>query len=265
MILKNQLLQSTISLNAWYTLCLMFLLVVALQPLITNAELRGSEACQNQCFNRSECSEVGNGFCCQWDDIVDECVTRIGQEICPGTATMPPAPSTPIACPVTVTTLTKSTPRNLSDDIETESAPSTAPTDYYERLPTYHCEKNEKTPLDWQLCQGLSIDQITNLIINYKISSALSIMGSIYVIQDVLWDPKKRKESTYHRIMVGLSCSDIIFSFFGPFLGSWVMPTGSQIFAAGSDIACAVAGFFMTMAVPCTPLYNCSLATFYLL
>ena len=178
---------------------------------------------------------------------------------------MPPAPSTPIACPVTVTTLTKSTPRNLSDDIETESAPSTAPTDYYERLPTYHCEKNEKTPLDWQLCQGLSIDQITNLIINYKISSALSIMGSIYVIQDVLWDPKKRKESTYHRIMVGLSCSDIIFSFFGPFLGSWVMPTGSQIFAAGSHIACAVAGFFMTMAVPCTPLYNCSLATFYLL
>ena len=62
-----------------------------------------------------------------------------------------------------------------------------------------------------------------------------------------------------------LSSTDIFLSFFGPFLGTWVMPRGSQVFAVGSNFACSIAGFFTTMTTPMTPLYNCSLATFYLL
>ena len=154
--------------------------------------------------------------------------------------------------------------RILSDNTEAESAPTTSPTKYYERSPKYFCE-NKKTTLDWYLCQGHSIAQITTLIINAKISSTLSILGSSYVIQDVLRDPKKRKGSTYHCIMLGLSSSDIIFSLFGPFLGTWVMPKGNQILAFGFKATCSVAGFFTTISATCTPLYNCSLTTFYFL
>lgn len=102
-------------------------------------------------------------------------------------------------------------------------------------------------------------------IITLKISSGLSIMGSGYILQDVLRNPKKRNESTYHRIMLVLSCSDIIFSFFGPFLGTWVMAKGADLFAFGSETTCIVTGSLASMGILSVPLYNCSLAIFYLL
>ena len=64
--------------------------------------------------------------------------------------------------------------------------------------------------------------------------------------------------------MLGLSCSDIIYSFFGPFLGTWVMPRESQKFAVGSNATCSIGGFFFTLGGMSTLLYSCSLATFYL-
>ena len=107
-------------------------------------------------------------------------------------------------------------------------------------------------------------DQNSFVIISYKITATLSILGSSYVIQDVLRDPQKRKESTYHRIMLGLSCSDIITSFV-IFLGTWVMQEGHTTFAIGFDAICNVAGFFMMINLVSTFFYSCSLATFYLL
>ena len=121
----------------------------------------------------------------------------------------------------------------------------------------------------WQLliflCQGYTIFQVKTLIITHKITAALSTLGSSYIIQDVLRDTQKRNESTYHRIMLGLSCSDILFSFFSSFLGSWVMPRGMQIFAVGSNTTCGVAAFFSAIGCISTMLYSCSLATFYIL
>lgn len=241
------------------------------QPLIITAaeELNGLEACQNQCFNRSECDEVGNGDCCQWDENLGQCMSRIGHDICPGISTMshPPALTlASVACHPTTTAITLpgvSAPRNIST-IETESTPTTSPTNYYDRPSEYFCEKME-TELDWFLCRGFSLTQLAVVIINLKVSSVFSIMGSSYVVQDVLRNPNKRKESTYHRIMLALSSADIIHSFFLFFLGSWVMPEGEQVFAVGSSITCGIAGFFTFLASLMTPLYNCSLATFYLL
>ena len=43
------------------------------------------------------------------------------------------------------------------------------------------------------------------------------------------------------------------------------MPKGSQLFAVGTDTTCYIVGFFSAIAILSTPLYNCSLATFYLL
>ena len=260
---------STGRLHAMYALSLMFLSITTVQPRIIKEDLNSFEACQNRCFSRPECGGVGNGLCCRWDNDDGQCISNIGKHICPGTASFSSLYPTSIACPPTTATSFVGTVhhRNLSVDTgEAESSPTPSPTKDNEKSKTDHSERHNI--LDWYLCEGFSITQIINttLIINFNLTAALSIFGSSYVIQDVLRDPKKRNESTYHRIMFCLSCSDIILSFFGPFLGTWVFPKGSQLFAAaGFEALCGVAGFFMTLAIPCIPLYNCSLATFYLL
>lgn len=48
------------------------------------------------------------------------------------------------------------------------------------------------------------------------------------------------------------------------FLGTWPMPKGVHKFAVGSEGACDVVGFFTGVGFMLSPLYNCSLATYYL-
>ena len=242
-----------------YILGLVYILLAALQPLIIKADLTGVKACQNTCFNKSECDLVGNGLCCQWDDDIDRCVSSIGRDLCLGTATMmPPPPWASIDCLLPEISLVESPSRHLSNT-QTQSTPSNSPTIFDDG-----CMKKETT-LDWYLCRGFTISHIRTQIITNKITAGLSILGSTYIIQDVLRDPQKQKESTYHRIMLGLSSSDIIFSFFSFFLGTWVMLRGEQMFAIGSNATCSVAGFFAAIGGVSTLLYSCSLATFYLL
>ena len=234
-------------------------MLVALQPLLIKADLNGVEACQNRCLNRSECDGVGNGICCQWDDDIGQCISSIGSDICPGTATMSALPPwASIDCPPAEMILAESTYRNLSNK-QAEYAPTISPTTFDDRC------MNIEIRLDWYLCKlGVTISQTKTLIITNKISAGLSIFGSSYIVKDVLRDPKKRNESTYHRIMLGLSCSDIITSFC-LFLGTWVMPRGMQIYAVGSNVTCSVTAFFIAVGGSSTVLYSCSLATFYLL
>ena len=202
---------SSRTLHPRYALGLVYLLLVFLRPLVIKADLNGVEACQNPCFNRSECYGVGNGLCCQWDDDVCRCISSIGSDLCLGAATMPLPPGSSIDCQLIAMSLALSVHRNLSNN-EPESTPSTSPTSHDHRC------MNIETELDWYLCiAGFTIYQLKTIIITLKISSALSILGSSYVVQDVLRDPQKRNESTYHRIMLGLSCSDMIVSFFGYF------------------------------------------------
>ena len=157
----------------------------------------------------------------------------------------------------------------ILSDIEAEgSTPSTRTltTKHDERLLAESCPYKNSKWINYFVCQkGRSIIELGTAIIAQKVTSALSILGSSYIIQDVLRDPRKRDESTYHRIMLCLSCSDLMFSFFGPFLGSWVMPRGIQMFAVGNNFSCSFTGFFNVMTATSTPLYNCSLATFYML
>ena len=125
--------------------------------------------------------------------------------------------------------------------------------------------KDIESPFEYQICMGLSKAEIIGNLVISKISSAISISGSIYVIQDVLRNPEKRNESTYHRLMLGLSCSDVMYSFFAWFLSSWVMPKGLHLFAIGSEGSCAAVGFFHVMFNISYPFYYCSLSTFYLM
>ena len=228
---------------AKYALVMMYLLLTTtlLKPLIVNAEeLNGLEACQNRCFDQSECNEVGNGGCCQWDDNLGQCMSRIGHDICPGTSTMSPSGAmSSIACHPTATAIVLPAVSSLRQ-VQAESIPSTSPTT---KDDNGSCS-TDGTWLEYFLCTGFSITQLAIVIINLKTSSVLSIMGSSYVVQDVLRDPKKWQESTYHRIMLALSSADIIFSFFGPFLGTWVMPRGEQVFAVGSSITSSMGSIY---------------------
>ncbi len=124
--------------------------------------------------------------------------------------------------------------------------------------------RSSLTLVDFYLHSGWDTDQILACILTQKISSVFSIVGSIYVLQDVLRDPKKRSESIYHRIMIGVSFSDLIFCL-NQFVSTWAMPMGSHKFAVGSEGTCDASGFILELAVTLTPLYTCSLATYYLL
>ena len=63
-------------------------------------DLNGEEACENNGFNKNECTNIGdNNSCCQWDS--GECWSDIGKDSCPGTGTtlpVPPSPPTSGSC-----------------------------------------------------------------------------------------------------------------------------------------------------------------------
>jgi hypothetical protein len=104
---------------------------------------------------------------------------------------------------------------------------------------------------------------IANVVVP-KITGAISCSGSGYIIYDVLKNPIKRKKP-YHRIVLGMSVIDCFSSFFLYFLSSWPEPRGYHVYAYGNDATCDAQGFLGNIGIIGVPLYNCSLATFYLL
>jgi hypothetical protein len=120
------------------------------------------------------------------------------------------------------------------------------------------------TALEYYKMLGWSTSQVRSFVIIPKIMGFLSFSGSLYIVQDVMRNPKKRK-STYYKILLGMSLLDTMGSFFGPFLGTWPMPKGNHLYAIGTVTACDIAGFLHQFGSCGTPFYNCSLVTFYLL
>jgi len=113
------------------------------------------------------------------------------------------------------------------------------------------------------------------LAIAPKFTALLSICGSLGIVLKVLFNERRRKK-TMHRIMMGMSICDILASIWY-FTSTWAIPAGTlswfgdgeteKIFWAAGDqngISCSFAGFFNQFAVA-TPIYNSTLAVFYLL
>lgn len=113
------------------------------------------------------------------------------------------------------------------------------------------------------------------LAIAPKFTAFLSICGSLGIVLKVLSNASRRKK-TMHRIMASMSICDILASTWY-FVGTWAIPkkttswfgdgdTEKIFWAAGdeSGISCSFAGFFNQFAVA-TPIYNTTLATFFLL
>lgn len=114
---------------------------------------------------------------------------------------------------------------------------------------------------------GYTAQSIT-LAVAPKVPALLSLCGSLYIVWSVL-SSKQKRSNIYHRLMLGLSCSDILASHVY-FLGTWLIPRGSSgpfgdvYWAAGTERTCNYSGFFNQVGVA-SPLYNASLSIYYLL
>ena len=98
-----------------------------------------------------------------------------------------------------------------------------------------------------------------------KFTGALSLIGSAFIFQDVVFH-KKTNHRVYHRIVLGLSCSDMVASVVN-ILSTWPIPEGTPgvMFASGTTQTCTAQGFFNELGNLATPLYNASLCLYYVL
>eukprot|EP00584_Thalassiosira_punctigera_P007922 CAMPEP_0172535842 /NCGR_PEP_ID=MMETSP1067-20121228/7677_1 /TAXON_ID=265564 ORGANISM="Thalassiosira punctigera, Strain Tpunct2005C2" /NCGR_SAMPLE_ID=MMETSP1067 /ASSEMBLY_ACC=CAM_ASM_000444 /LENGTH=453 /DNA_ID=CAMNT_0013320799 /DNA_START=364 /DNA_END=1725 /DNA_ORIENTATION=+ len=98
-----------------------------------------------------------------------------------------------------------------------------------------------------------------------KFTGFLSLCGSFFIFQDVVFH-KKPIHRVYHRLVLGLSCSDMIASIVN-ILSTWPIPEGSAgvYLASGTTQTCTAQGFFNELGNLATPLYNASLCAYYVL
>mmetsp|Transcript_22506 Transcript_22506/g.55690 ORF Transcript_22506/g.55690 Transcript_22506/m.55690 type:complete len:462 (-) Transcript_22506:89-1474(-) len=115
--------------------------------------------------------------------------------------------------------------------------------------------------------EGYTTESIA-LAVAPKVPALLSLAGSIYIVWSVL-SAREKRGSIYHRLMLGLSVSDILSSHIY-FLGTWLIPRGSSgpfgdvYMAFGTFETCQYSGFFNQLAIA-SPLYNVSLSIYYFL
>jgi len=97
-----------------------------------------------------------------------------------------------------------------------------------------------------------------------RVAAACSLMGSSWIVIEVLRDSSKRKK-VYHRIMLGMSSFDIIGSMCY-FLGRWPLPPDAPLLpgGVGTKATCTAQAFF-GQAVVATVSYNTVLAVQYLM
>ena len=111
---------------------------------------------------------------------------------------------------------------------------------------------------------GLTLSRERALAICPKISAAISIPCSCYIIYEVVHDYRTRGTSPVQRALCAMSCVDIMAST-GWFMSTWAVPASSGFaYASGNRTTCNFQGFLLQLAIG-APLYNSSLALFYLL
>lgn len=126
----------------------------------------------------------------------------------------------------------------------------------------YHCY------LDW------SLTELMIIAIGPKFPCLLSILGSGYIIFNVV-SQEQKFELIYHRLMLGMSVSDLLASI-AFFIGTWPMPSGTSVDGGpnqshcyyanvGNATTCAIQGFVIQTFTVAVPIYNAMLCIYFLL
>lgn len=99
-----------------------------------------------------------------------------------------------------------------------------------------------------------------------KVTSVPSIIGSSFIIQDVLRN-KKRRGQVYHRLMVGMSTMDLLWAI-RCFLSTWPVPKEFNPvipYASGTNATCSFIGFLGHASGLASVLYTGALTLYFLL
>lgn len=109
-----------------------------------------------------------------------------------------------------------------------------------------------------------SASQAQALALVPKGMANLSMMGSVFIMQDVLRD-KKRRGKVQFRILLLMSLFDFVFSTKN-FLSTWIVPGSSGVYLASGTIqTCTAAGFFGQLGTMTSIFYNASLSIYFLM
>lgn len=116
--------------------------------------------------------------------------------------------------------------------------------------------------IDPRLIPSLTDKQVRLLAFLFVVSGTLSMFGSFIIVHRVLRNREQSK--SYDRIMLGLSCSDIVSSL-SYVLTPFLVPreTSTRVTAMGNDVSCSVLGW-LTQVGYAAIMYN-AILSFYML
>lgn len=109
-------------------------------------------------------------------------------------------------------------------------------------------------------------NQVKILVYVTRVSAALSVMGSGFIVTSMLRHRKKKLRRTYHRLLLGMSIADLWASIWY-FISGWALPADeapSAYNAKGNRATCAAQGFSIQLVVT-VPVYNLALCLYYML
>ena len=107
-----------------------------------------------------------------------------------------------------------------------------------------------------------STSQKQALAIVPKVGASLSLIGSLFILQDILRDPSRRQKLQF-RLLLGMSLLDAMFSIKN-FLSTWIIPAQLPVYlAAGTQGTCTAAGFIGQLTNMGSIFYNASLALYF--
>jgi len=113
------------------------------------------------------------------------------------------------------------------------------------------------------MASALPLQTQRTFVIILRTTGLLSLLGSSWIVAEILSDRRNKLKLTYHRFLLGMSISDAAASLFW-FLSSWCVPVGTWWKAAGNAATCRMQAFFTRFTIT-TALYNASLSLYYLL
>jgi hypothetical protein len=96
-----------------------------------------------------------------------------------------------------------------------------------------------------------------------KIGASVSIPCSLFIISECISDHRRGRGTPIQRALLGMSFVDVLATT-GWWLSNWAVPASTGNLGLGNVASCNFQGFLLQLAIG-APLYNCSLALYYLL